>query len=381
MSTLAEAIRLVPAGGRVIVRPGVYADGPVVVDKPVHISGEGAAILDGRHRDEILRIVADDVTIRGLTFRNVGISYVHDNAGVRVAQARNCVVEDNRFEHTFFAIYLARASGCRILRNEIIGSGVSEAGSGNGIHLWGARDVLIAGNRIRGHRDGIYLEFVERARVEGNLSERNLRYGLHFMFSDSCRYERNTFRFNSAGVAVMYSKHVAMTGNAFAENTGSAAYGLLLKDITDSEVRGNRFDGNTTALYAEGVNRVVIRDNRFERSGWAVRIMANSEDNVFAANTFRGNTFDVATNSRQSYSRFRGNYWDRYHGYDLDRDGRGDVPFRPVRLFSVFVEQSEPAMIIHRSLFVDMLDAAERVFPTLTPQALADSAPLMRPPR
>ena len=77
---------------------------------------------------------------------------------------------------------------------------------------------------------------------------------------------------------------------------------------------------------------------------------------------------------------FSGNYWDRYKGYDLDRDGIGDVPFRPVRLFSVIVEKYEASLVLLHSILVDALDTAERIVPALTPDELIDSAPLMKRP-
>ena len=73
-----------------------------------------------------------------------------------------------------------------------------------------------------------------------------------------------------------------------------------------------------------------------------------------------------------------GNYWDAYRGYDLNRDGTGDVPFRPVRLFSMIVERHEPALLLLRSAFVELLDAAERALPAMTPTTLADARPSMR---
>jgi nitrous oxidase accessory protein len=102
-------------------------------------------------------------------------------------------------------------------------------------------------------------------------------------------------------------------------------------------------------------------------------------DNQFSRNTFRDNAFDVGTNSSRNSSTFARNYWDDYRGYDLDRDGLGDVPFHPVRLFSLLVEQNHPLLILMRSPFVDLLDAAERVLPVLTPETLVDSTPLTRP--
>ncbi len=132
-------------------------------------------------------------------------------------------------------------------------------------------------------------------------------------------------------------------------------------------------------VYAEGSNRLTVEENQFRENGWAVKIMANAQDNLFAGNDFFGNTFDVATNSRRAYSTFQGNYWDHYQGYDLDRDGVGDVPFHPVRLFSLMVEQNEPSLILLRSPFVDLLDLAERLLPVLTPETLKDEAPRMKP--
>jgi nitrous oxidase accessory protein len=309
--------------------------------------------------------------------RNVGVSFIEDRAAIKVDEASDCVIERNVLENTFFGVYLAKSQGCKIRGNEIRGSGQRETQSGNGIHLWYSKDVVIEDNTISGHRDGIYFEFVEDGVIRGNASVDNVRYGLHFMFSDRCRYLNNRFRENGAGVAVMYTKHVEMRDNTFEDNWGGSAYGLLLKDIADSEIAKNVFRGNSTGLYAEGVNRTTVVGNDFEHNGWAVRIMANSVENTFSKNNFVGNTFDVATNSRNNFSTFVRNYWDNYRGYDLDRDGFGDVPFRPVRLFSHIVQQNEPALMLLRSLFVYILDLTERIIPIMTPDTLVDTKPAM----
>ncbi|MBT4035122.1 MAG: nitrous oxide reductase family maturation protein NosD, partial [Candidatus Marinimicrobia bacterium] len=229
-----------------------------------------------------------------------------------------------------------------------------------------------------GHRDGIYLEFVEQCIVSQNHSSANLRYGLHFMFSNHNRYHNNRFDKNGAGVAVMYSRHVDMHNNVFADNWGSAAYGLLLKDIYDSNITDNQFNRNTVGLYSEACNRIQVEGNTFKNNGWAVKIMANSMDNVFTHNNFLSNTFDIATNSRQNFNAFSQNYWNRYKGYDLDKDGIGDIPFHPVKLFSLLTEKNEPTLMLMRSIFVEIMDLAESYIPILTPATLIDAEPLMR---
>jgi nitrous oxidase accessory protein len=379
VATVAAALRMARAGDTVVVTAGVYREPPLDVTVPVTILGEGEAVLDGAGAHEILRLRADGVTVRGLTIRNVGTSFTEDRAGIRLDGVRGCVIADNRLLDTFFGIYAARAADCVLSGNLIEGHGTRQTAAGNGIHLFASEGFTVAGNRIRGHRDGIYLEFSRRAVLRDNESRGNLRYGLHFMYSDSCEYRHNVFAANAAGVAVMYSRRVTMVDNRFEDNWGQAAYGLLLKEIKDSRIEGNVLARNTVGLFAEGVDRAQIEGNQFVRNGWAIRLMADATDNSFRRNRFEGNTFDVATNSRvSSPSTFAENYWDAYAGYDLDRDGFGDVPFRPVRLFSVLVEQNEPLLILLRSFFLDLLEAAERIVPVLTPEALMDARPLMR---
>ena len=377
--TVAAALRLARAGDTVVVTAGVYREPRLVVAVPITILGQGEAILDGSGAHEVLTLRADGTTVRGLTVRNVGVSFTEDRAGIRLDRVRGCVVADNHLVGTFFGIYAARAADCVVSGNLIEGKGRAQTAAGNGIHLFSSRGFTVSGNQVRGHRDGIYLEFSGHATIVGNDSRNNLRYGLHFMYSDSCEYRTNVFAGNGAGVAVMYSRRVAMLGNRFENNWGPAAYGLLLKEIKDSRIDGNVMERNTVGLFAEGVDRTEIEGNQFLRNGWAVRLLADATDNTIRRNRFEGNTFDVATNSRASSpSTFSENFWDGYAGYDLDHDGFGDVPFRPVRLFSVLVDQNEPLLILLRSTLLDLLDVAERVAPVLTPETLNDRRPLMR---
>jgi nitrous oxidase accessory protein len=378
--TVEAALRAARPGDTVGLQPGVYREWGLVVEVPIVLEGNGAAVLDAEGGGEILRVRASGVTIRGLVLRRSGVSFLRDNAAIRLDSVQDCRIERNRLEENFFGIYLARSARCTVQENSILGKAEREASAGNGIHLWYCRDILVRGNTIAGHRDGIYFEFVQRSTVEENHSERNLRYGLHFMFSDSCLYRRNRFRENRAGVAVMYSRFITMEENRFEDNWGSSVFGLLLKDIYRSRIRRNVFVHNTVGMYVEGSDHNVVDSNRFERNGWALRLMASAQRNVFRANSFVANTFDLSTNSTRSFNELRGNYWSRYRGYDLDGDGYGDVPFHPVGLFALLVERFPPVVLFLHSLLVELLELAERVFPVLTPAAIVDPQPLMGQP-
>ena len=376
--TITQALKRVRPGGRVIVTAGDYREPIIQITQPVELVGVGTPVLNGEGAHGILLIAADDVTVRGFSLRHVGTSYVEDRAAIRVNGAKRCAITGNQIDDAFFGIYLANVDGCRIEGNTMRASNRTETTSGNGIHLWSSRGVIIAYNRVAGFRDGVYFEFVHDTEVRNTVSEGNLRYGLHFMYSDDCRYVGNTFRRNGSGVAVMYTHRVEMTANHFEHNWGAAAYGLLLKEISDARLERNVFYRNTTGLVADGANRMIVDRNEFVGNGWAVKLDASTVDGRMTRNNFIANTFDVASNSREPSTVVAGNYWDAYRGYDLDRNGVGDVPFRPVRLFSMIVERHEPALLLLRSAFVQLLDAAERVLPAVTPTTLADARPAMR---
>ncbi len=378
--TIAAALAAARPGDTVVVHAGLYREHALVVSKPLVLRGDGWPVFDAEGAGTILTLAADGIRVSGLVFTNTGTSFVEDRAGIRVARRRDCTIEHNRFDHVMVGVYLDSARACAERDNMLEGIAVTQLAGGNGIHAWASETLAIARNRIRGHRDGIYFEFVHAALVTDNDVAGSARYGLHFMFSHGCTYERNVFRANASGVAVMYTNHVVVRGNTFADNRGGSAYGLLLKEINDSRVEDNAFEGNSTGLYLEGSLRNSVAGNLFARNGWGVRVLADAAGNTFSGNAFLGNAFDVATNTMTPTSAFRGNWWDRYDGYDLDRDGTGDVPYAPVRFFAVVAERVPAAVILLRSLLVDLLEVAERVAPVLTPEAFKDAAPRMTPP-
>lgn len=375
--SIREAISLATPFDVIMVEKGEYKEGNIVIDKPLQLIGIDYPLLDGEKKYEVITIESDSVLISGFHIKDVGKSYTKDWAGIRVAERDHCTIKNNRLVDTFFGIYLEKVEHCHVENNEMITESEDEVNSGNGIHLWDCSNVTIEGNHVAGHRDGIYLEFVENSRISGNISEKNLRYGLHFMFSNYDEYDNNTFRENGTGVAVMFSNHISMTNNRFLENWGSASYGLLFKEIYDGELTGNLFFENTIALYGDGANRIHISGNEFVRNGWAMNMLGNSLDNIITYNNFIGNTFDIATNTKKNNNLFEKNFWDEYTGYDLDNDGIGDVPFRPVKLFSYVIGRVPESIILLRSLFIDMLNYAEKVAPVLTPANLEDKKPLM----
>lgn len=378
-TSIKVAVDAAAPGDTIIVKEGIYKEGNILITKPLTIIGENWPVLHGEKKYEIFTIHGRNITIRGLKFVDTGVATINDIAAVKVLDSRFIKILHNQFEDTFFGIHLSNSTDVLIQNNTLKAQAKTEQLIGNGIHLWKCDRARIGNNRIEGHRDGIYFEFVTNTLITGNYSRQNMRYGLHFMFSHNNEYRDNIFSDNGAGVAVMYTTGVKMINNTFELNWGPSSYGLLLKDIRDSFVSDNKFSKNSIAIFMEGSSRIEFANNIFSQNGYAVKIQASCDDNTFTKNNFTGNTFDMATNGSLVLNTVNGNYWDRYEGYDLDKDNVGDVPYHPVSMYSMVVEQMPTAVLLWRSFLVFLMDRAEKAIPVLTPENLKDDSPSMRP--
>ncbi len=375
--TILPALKFAKNGDTVLVEKGFYKEGNIIINKEIYFLGRDFPTIDGDRKFEVLSIKSNNVTVKGFKIQHSGYATMDDPGGIKVYDSHHVTIIDNLVYDNFFGIYIQYSKNCIIKNNKIIAFGKEEQEIGNGIHCWKSDSLQIIGNYVSGNRDGIYFEFVTNSVIWRNISTNNIRYGLHFMFSNDDAYFSNIFENNGAGVAVMYTKNVVMMNNTFKDNWGDAAYGLLLKDISDATIFNNRFINNTSAIFMDGGNRIIVEKNTFKANGWGLKIQASCMENVIENNNFLGNTFDVSTNSTLVQNKFISNYWDKYEGYDLNKDGLGDVPYRPLSLFSVIVESNPPAMLLFRSFMVTLLDKSEKILPSLTPENFIDNTPLI----
>jgi len=377
VNTIKKAIEMAVPYDLIVVKPGTYTEYEIIVNKPLTLMGENA-LVDGNNQGEIFIVQSDYVRIENFTICNVGTSYVKDFAAIRVRESQNFIIQNNTIKNLFFGIYLEKAKNGKVIGNKIYGKAENEFNSGNGIQLWYCNNIEIKNNYVAKVRDGIYLEFSNYCTITNNISKDNVRYGLHFMFSNNDTVTNCIYANNGAGVAIMFSKQMQMHTNIFKDNWGSAAYGVLLKEVNDTNITNNIFENNTTAINVEGSNRVTYTHNDFIANGWAINSRGANYRNNINFNNFLSNSFDVAYNGPLNNNNFDNNYWSEYAGYDLDRNGIGDVPHRPIKLFSYIVNKVPESIVLLRSLFIDIINFSEKVSPIFTPDHLVDHSPAIK---
>ena len=367
-------------GERVVIAAGTY-DGDVVIDRPVTLVGIGRPLLRGSGRGSVVRVRSADVTIDGFDIDGRGTGDLgRDTSGIHIAAPR-VTVRGCRIREALFGIYLRESDDVVIDQNVVIGIPDREPGEiGSGVHVWNSQRFRVTGNTISGTRDGFYIQSSSNGEVRGNRAT-DLRYGLHYMFSDDNVFEDNVFENGAAGAALMYSKRMRFRRNRFVRNRGFASVGLLLKACDDVVAADNLLADNARGIFLEGSNGNRFTRNIIAMSDMALVVYDSSGANVFEGNAFIGNLTPLSLSGRRTDTRFDGNYWSDQGEPDLDGDGIADRPYRLSNVFDHLRGNLTAADLFSHSVAAAALGAAERAFPVLDPVPVVDAHPLARPPR
>lgn len=370
-------------GGTVVVPPGVHA-GALRITQPLVLLGQPGAVIDGAGRGPAVLVEADSTVIRGVTVRHSGRSLTDDEAAIKLVGCVRCVVADNHIEESLHGIYLLESHGVRVTGNTIVGNArLAEAARGNGIHLFNSTANHIAGNTIRGTRDGIYFSFASGNNVEGNDVAR-VRYGLHYMYSDDNIFRDNRFTRSAAGAAIMFSRRITFERNLFAEHVGYRAYGILLQTAYEVDARHNRIEGNLVGLFLDMSENNTFRENAIVGNGTGVDLIPSAENNTFVDNIIASNRVAVRQAKGGGHNTWavagRGNYWGDRSVFDLDGDGVGDRAYRVGDPFSSLAALRPVLEIFAGTPAARALAWAEEAFPVFDLPRAQDPAPLTRPP-
>lgn len=413
---LQEIVAEAAPGDVIVLQAGDYS-GPVVIDKPLVLAGKAGAIVTGNGTGSVIAITAPGVTVRGLRVTGSGMDLTLRDSGIYADKtATGAVIEENTVTGNMFGIYLYGAVDSIARNNKVIGlkSGrMSQVGSG--ITVWNAPGAKVIGNDISFGRDGIATTASKKNVFSGNRFS-DLRFAIHYMYTNDSVVSDNVSTGNSVGYAIMFSNRLEITGNI---SDGDRDHGLLLNSANSSDIsqnvvigrmqpinrwlsagvqsgehgvpqsdeevdatKGERL-GPEKCVFMYNANRNHFTDNRFEGCSIGIHFTAGSEGNTVSGNAFIANRNQVkyvGTRYIDWSSEGRGNYWSDNPAFDLNGDGLGDNPYRPNDLIDRVLWTSPQAKVLTTSPAVQVIRWAQSQFPALLPGGVVDSHPLMAPP-
>ncbi len=353
--------------GRLTPAPGIYA-GPVVIDSPMTIDGQGKVIIDAGGKGSVITLDTDGATLMNLQLRNSGDSHNDLDSGIQVRGNFN-VIKDNVITDSLFGVDLQQSSNNIIKRNRISSKAVELGMRGDAIRLWYSFNNKITDNSIRNSRDTVV--WYSRDNLIARNDARNGRYSLHFMYSQANQVVDNHYEDNSVGIFLMYSDGVTLKNNYIAHATGATGMGIGFKETSDVDVIGNQILYCGTGLYLDvspyqpdTTNR--IRDNLIAYSGIGVLFLNDWTGNQIEGNRFIGNITQVAVSGggkTANRNHWLGNFWDDYAGFDQNRDDIGDTAYELYSYADRIWMDVPSARFFKGSPVLEVMDFLERLAP------------------
>ncbi|MDE4175957.1 nitrous oxide reductase family maturation protein NosD [Phaeobacter sp. PT47_59] len=380
--TLAKAIAGAQPGDVLMLSEGRY-EGAITIDRPLTVTGPQTAVIDGMGQGTVVTIDAPDVTLRGLTVTGSGMDSEALDAGVKILKgADRAVVADNRVIGNLHGVDVHGGRDAQVLRNTIEGTQQARVNDrGNGIYVWNSPGTLVEGNSVRWGRDGIFSNASRTGTYRNNLF-RDLRFAVHYMYTNDSEVSGNVSIGNGLGYAIMFSNNIIVKDNL---SLSDISHGVMLNYANNAEVSGNLVRGGANrCTFIYNAHKNLIYNNRFEGCEIGIHFTAGSERNVLTGNAFIGNREQVkyvGTRDIEWSFEGRGNYWSDHPGFDLGGDGIADSPFRPNDLMDHILWSQPAARLLTGAPAVQLIRWAQSSFPATLPGGVVDSAPLMNAPQ
>lgn len=379
--TLANAIAGATSGDVLILSDGRYL-GAVTIDRPLTLTGDATAIIDGMGQGTVVTIDASDVTIKGLTVTGSGMDNQALDAGIKILKkADRAVVEDNQVLGNLHGIDVHGGHDAAVRGNTVEGTrNLRMNERGNGIYVWNSPGTLIEGNSVRWGRDGIFSNTSRKSIYRNNLF-RDLRFAVHYMYTNNSEVSGNVSIGNHLGYAIMFSNKVVVKDNL---SLSDITHGLMLNFANNADVSGNLVRGGADrCTFIYNAHKNLIYNNRFVGCNIGIHFTAGSERNVLTGNAFIGNRTQVkyvGTRDIEWSFEGRGNYWSDHASFDLNRDGIADSGFRPNDLMDHILWSQPAASLLTGAPAVQLIRWSQSSFPATLPGGVVDSAPLMTAP-
>jgi nitrous oxidase accessory protein len=373
-----------PQGAVVCLSPGSYP-GPIRITRKATLWGPPEAVVRSSGSGSTIEVTASGSELLGFSVDGSGGRFDKLDAAVRI-HADDVRVSGLTITRAVFGLLVEQSRRAKLTSNSILGSAEGPLGMrGDPIRLWETRDSLIAGNNVVAGRDVVIWYSSGNRIVENRVSSG--RYGTHLMYSHDNELRGNRYRHNVVGTFVMYSRNVRLADNWFLHSRGSAGVGIGLKESGNVAIERNLIVDSTVGVYIDTSpmtrgDRNRFADNAFLLNERAVVFHGRERANTFTDNLFRdnGRQLFVEGNADPSGSDWHGNSFDDYAGYDLDGDGRGDIPYEARSLSGDLIARRPELALLSGTPALWLIDALSKLVPLYAPRTLCvDRSPRLEP--
>ncbi len=377
---LVAALTIAQDGDVLILSPGIYL-GNFNIDKSLTLEGAEGVVFDGGGKGSVIRVTAVDVIIKNIHILGSGSDHEKADSGIFLDRtAHRARIENNFLEGNLIGVYVWGQKDALVIGNRIIGRRDFRVNDrGNGVYIWNAPGAIVSFNDIRYGRDGIFVNASRKNKFIGNRL-RDLRFAIHYMYTQNSQVSDNVSIDNDAGYSLMFSDKLKVTGNY---SLRDKRHGILLNYANHSEFSDNKVvQSGDKCVFIYNSNKNSFRGNWFENCAVGVHFTGGSEGNIITGNSFIGSRHQVkyvGTKWVEWSAEGRGNYWSDNAAFDLNDDGISENSYKPNDMIDQIIWRHPTAKTLLSSPAVRMLRWAQGQFPAFYPGGVIDRKPLMKP--
>lgn len=382
---LQDAIDKASSGAIIKLQDGLY-EGNIIIDKPLTILGMGEHVhIKGRAEGSVVTITSSSVTLRNLIITDSGQNMQKIDAGIALAQVRNCNIIHCTLFDVLYGIDMNMVENSTIEANDVTVTKDEISLRGNGLKMYYSNFNRVAKNRIHDSRD-VTLNYSHHNLFEQN-SFTNNRFATHLEMSNSNIFVKNSYKYNSVAMMFMGAKDTQVIANEILSSRGAAGIGVMIGGVANFVFKENLVRYNAKALYIQGQEKALgmkryILNNDISYNMEAFHFHASIKDNTIKGNNIYANIDDVVKDVGGNFDAsnvVEYNYWDRYDGFDANNDGVGDTPYRVYQYGDLLWHENNKIKFFYAAPVMSLLNFLLKLAPFMEPNMIMqDSKPIFR---
>jgi nitrous oxidase accessory protein len=362
---------------------GIYF-GNIVIDKPlVIIAKDDDVEIRGDGFGSVVTITSSDVTLKNLLITSSGSRMDKIDSAISMHKVKNCKIDNCTLRDSLYGIDMDMVNKSIFLNNHIELKNLDISLRGDAFKLYYSHNNIIKNNLIKSSRD-VTLNYSHHNLFQKNKFLHN-RFAIYLSLSDNNILKNNIFKYNSVSIMLMGAKNTTVINNTILSSNGAAGIGVMIGGVSNFRFQKNIVKFNAKGIYisgeekAKGMKRYIV-DNEISYNGEAIHFHASIKDNTIVNNKIFGNIDDIVKDTDGVFSDsniVEYNYWDRYSGFDMDKNNIGDNPHKVYQYADQLWHYNNKIKFFYASPIMTLMNFLSNLAPFVEPNLiLVDSKPI-----
>ncbi len=383
-NTLQETIDKSSPYSTLKLSSGVYL-GKITINKPITILGTSDnVIIKGNNTGQVVTINSSNVILKNLIITDSGNRMDNLDSAIVMTKVNNCEISNCKLLNSLYGIDMNMVQDSIIANNYITSKDNFISLKGDALKIWYSNNNIFRNNTIDNSRD-VTLTYSHNNKLIDNTFTNN-RFSTHIHLSNNNLIQNNIYKYNSVSIMNMASKGTKVISNQIKSSKGAAGIGVVLIGTKNFIFENNVLSYNAKGIYIDsqskekGMQRY-IRNNEISYNMEAIHFHQAIKNNVIVNNNIFDNIEDIVKDVSGTFdpkNKVEYNYWDRYAGFDKDKNNIGDTSHKVYQYADQLWHYNHNVKFFYASPIMTLMNFLANIAPFIEPSMLfEDTKPLL----